>query len=141
MAVRLRFKISIGISSSDNEELDLSNFKTEVFSDTYGEGGCWKTLVPASSTDLQLTLPNFDEINFIAIRTTSLDPTLLPEEITIKFNGTGNDAIPIAPIGPTEDSPKEGWLLLSTSGLDSLYATNSSTTAMNVTVFACADVP
>ena len=140
MAVRTRFKLVLSVSSSANEEKDLGYIQSEQFSDVFGEGGSWKTVVPVSTTDQQLNMPNIADVKLIAIRTTSVDPTLAPVTITIKKNSNTGEAIDIVPVGPTATTPKEGWLLLTTTGITAVYATNgSATTAMNVTVFCAGD--
>ena len=112
MAVRTRFKLVLSVSSSANEEKDLGYIQSEQFSDVFGEGGSWKTVVPVSTTDQQLNMPNIADVKLIAIRTTSVDPTLSPVTITIKKNSNTGEAIDIVPVGPTATTPKEGWLLL-----------------------------
>lgn len=136
MTVRVRYAITLGVSSTTAEEKDLGNGKFEVVDDQQGEGGAWKTTLPKNTSDFQLKLDNIDDACFLFLRTTSKDPTLDPVTITMKRNVIGGEAVPITPLGLA----KEGHLLMSTSGLTALYLTNPSTTTdMEVTVFVAGD--
>jgi hypothetical protein len=135
MAIRIRYSISIAVSSSSAEDKDLGNAKYEVVTDLPSMGGGWKTLVPANATDIQLRMDNLANVQFLLLRTNVKDPTLDPVSLTFKRNTTGGEAIVIKPLGDA----KEGHLAMSTTGLTALYATNSSTTDMEVTLFVAGD--
>ena len=136
MAARLRYILTIGISSSTAEDNDLGKGKADQVTDGYNEGGSWTTLVAKLTTDVQLQMPNIASVAFLAIRTVSRDTTLSPVQISIKRNSTLGEAIPITPLTGT----KEGIFMISTSGLTSLFATNASaTTDMDVRVYALGD--
>ncbi len=138
MSVRVRFKFVLSISSDSNESKDLGMLTSEVVSDALNEGGAWKTVIEKETSDQLLNMPNIEEISFLAIRTTSIDPTLSPVDIIIKKDSTGGEEITISPLGPTSTNPKEGWMIITTSGVTAIYASNESTTTdMNITVFAC----
>ena len=135
MPIRIRYSLKIAISSTTAEEKDLANASFEVVTDDFGEGGVRKFTLAASTSDVAIDIGNVSTARFLAIRTNAKDPTLTPGSITIKRNGTGNEAIEILPIGTT----KEGHLLMSTDNLTSLFATNPSTVDMEVTVFTSGD--
>lgn len=132
MAIRVRYSISAAVSSTTAEERDLGNLKMEVVTDVETKGGAWKTVLPASTTNLELKIDNLAQIHLLFIRTTSSDPNVAPVSITLKRNSTGAEAIEIKPLGDA----KEGHLLLTTNGLTSLYASNSTSTEMILTVLA-----
>jgi len=124
MPVRVRYSIKAVISSTTAEEKDLGNQSWEVMTDTQGEGGAWKVLIPKTSTDLQVPLGSVAAAKLVVLRTLSKDPTLALPDITIKKNANNGEAIVIRPLG----DQKEGHFLLSTSGITALYVTNPSAT-------------
>jgi len=136
MAIRIRFKSQVVISSDSNEFRDLGNATYEILADGLGEGGVWKTLLPKNSTNTQLNFPNLADVKFIYIRTNAKDSTLSPVEVLIRRNLNTNEEIAITPLSST----KEGFLAMTTTGLTALFGTNaSSTTDMEITIFAGAD--
>jgi hypothetical protein len=135
MAIRLRYKIELTVSSTIAEENDLGNVKYNVSFDSQNEGGSWKTLLAAGATDVELQLPNIADARFLAIRTTAKDPTLDPIEIAIKINGVGGEARKITPVTGT----KEGFYLQTTDGITSVHATNAGSVDMELIVFAAGD--
>ena len=136
MAIRLRYKIEVSISSSTAEEKDLGNAVYEGVADSQGEGGSWKTQIPVSTTDMEIKLPNVAVARFLLLRTNAKDPTQSPVTIAVKRNGAGNEAIDVVPISGTE----EGHFLLSTDSLTSLFATNASASVeMELTFFVAGD--
>ena len=140
MSIRTRVKFEVSISSDSNEAKDLGYLKGETFTDFMGEGGAWKTVLPKSTTNMLVTMPNIAEVKILLIKVNSVDPTLTVPEITIRRNSNGAEEIKITPYGATSTSPKESWLFLTTSGLTSIYSTNpSSTTDVNLTIFMAGD--
>jgi len=135
MAIRLRCKIELAVSSSSAEERDLGNAKYEIVVDSQNEGGSWKTVLVGGASDVQLQLPNIADARFLAIRTTAKDPTQDPDEISIKINGTGNEARKITPMSGS----KEGFYLSTTDGLTSVHASHAGTVDMELIVFAAGD--
>jgi hypothetical protein len=135
MAIRLRYKIELAVSSSSAEERDLGNASYEVVFDSQNEGGSWKTVLAAGSSDVELQLPNIADARFLAIRTAAQDSTLDPVEITIKINGTGNEERKITPTPGTN----EGFYLSTTDGVTSVHASNAGSTDMELIVFAAGD--
>jgi hypothetical protein len=127
--------MEVGISSTNAEEKDLGNGAFEAVTDDFGEGGTRKFTLVATAADVPLSLGNVAVGRFFAIRTNSKDPTLDPVEITVKRNTVGNEALPVTPM----DSTKEGHLLMSTSGLTALFASNPGTVDMEVTLFVSGD--
>ena len=74
MPVRVRYSATIELSSGIQEQKDLGNVAWSVVTDGLGEGGTWKTLVPAASTDLEIRLDNIANVNFLALKTTAIAP-------------------------------------------------------------------
>ena len=135
MNIRTRYQIGLAISSSYCEEKDLGNPFYEVVTDTKTKGGGWRTVVPASTTNLQLQMDNLTNVQFILIRITPVDPTLPPNAVSFMLNSTGNTPIVCQPVGDIQ----QGHLLLTTTGITALYATNSGTTDMAVSLFVSGD--
>ena len=130
MTVRVRYRIEAPISSSEDERKDLANPTWEVVTDELDEGGIRKFKLAASATDVQLAMGNVQEGKFIAIRTQAADENQDPVQVDIKKNGVGGEAWPIVPIGST----KEGHFLVSTTGVTALYATNTGSVIMDLTL-------
>lgn len=135
MAIRVRYKLTVTVSSSSSEEKDLGNNTYEVVNDEQSEGGTWKTTVAANATDVQIQLGNVAAGQFLVVRTVSKDPTIAPSAVTLKLNGTGSEPITVDPIG----SSKEGLFVLTTAGLASLHVSNPSAVVMDVIVSAAGD--
>jgi len=136
MAVRIRYNLKIQISSDPTvEDKDLGNASYEVVSDEYNEGGIREFVLANGSTDVQLALGNIASASMIAIRTKAKDPLEDPVEITVKRNGVGGEEIPVTPLSET----KEGHMLLSTSGLTALYASNAGSVDMKVALAVVGD--
>jgi hypothetical protein len=136
MTVRVVYTIAVAISSTSAGEKDLGNPSFKVTCDTQGEGGAQKTTLAAGATDVALSLGNISSAKFLLIKTNSKDPTLALPVISIKKDSTGGEALPVAPLS----GAKEAHMLLTTSGITALYATNpSSTVAVEVTVLAAGD--
>jgi hypothetical protein len=136
MAVRVRYTLKIQISSDPTtEDKDLGNASYEVVSDEYNEGGIREFVLAASSSDVPVAIGNIASGEMFAIRTKAKDPLEDPVEITIKRNTVGNEALPVKPMNET----KEGHLLMSTSGLTALFASNPGTVDMKVAVAVVGD--
>jgi len=135
MGVRIRYKISATVSSTDAEEKDLANQSWEVVTDVEGEGGSWKTTVAAAAADEQLYLGNLVTSKIILIRTTATDPTQPPGDMVFKKNSPTGEQLTVRPIGDS----KEGHLVISSDGITALYVSNVSTVSMDVTVVSAGD--
>ena len=135
MTVRVRYKITVTVSSSSAEEKDLANPSWEVVCDSLGEGGSWKTVLPAGATDTRLYLGNVASAKLVLVRTNSKDPTQVLEDIVLKKNSTSGEEFIVTPL----TDAKEGHFLLSTSGITALYASNAGGADVEVTVCAAGD--
>jgi len=136
MSVRLRYSAKVQISSrTDPEDKDLGNLSYENVTDSNGEGGSRKFTLAAGDSDIAIDLGNVTTPNFVFIRSSAKDPLDTPSEITVKRNTIGNEEIPITPISGT----KTGWLLLSTSGLTALFASNPGSVDMELIVAVSGD--
>jgi len=135
MSVRVRYKIEASVSSTSAEEKDLGNVAYEVVNDDAGEGGVRKTLLAAGVTDVSVMLTEISTARFILIRTNPKTSTDVLGAITIKKNVIGGEATTIEPLpGATE-----AHLLLATSGVTDLFATNAGTVDTEITVMAVGD--
>ena len=128
MAVRIRYKMEVAVSSTTAEEKDLGNVKYEVATDDHGEGGTRKTFLPSGATDVSLDMGNVADAKFVALRSNARDPTEPPGQIDLKLNNTGAVPLAIVPLG----SESEGHFLLSTTGLTGLFASNPGTVDMEI---------
>lgn len=135
MAVRIRYKASAILSSTSAEERDLGNGNYEVVVDSQGEGWSGKVALAAGAVDVPIHLPPVASAKFLALRTTPKNPNDACHNVTIKKDSTLGEAIVIAPLSPT----KEGFMMLTTSGIASLFASNPGSTAMDVTVHVAGD--
>lgn len=120
MSVRLRYKLSVAVSSSLAEENDLGNTKFEVVSDDSDEGGVWKTTVAAATT-VVLNLDNITSAKFLMMRFTPKDPTQVMTPVVLTLNGT-IVLPPITSVGSTQD---EAIFMISTSGITAVQVANT----------------
>lgn len=136
MPIRIRQQAAIAISSSPlKENKDLGNIEWDVKSDSLGEGGTSKTLVPAATTDLEIRLDNIASVSFLAIKTSAKDTNQTPASLDFKKESALGETITVTPLPNT----KEGHFLLTTSSITALYVTNSSAVDMEVVIIACGD--
>lgn len=135
MAVRVRYKVEVSVSSTTAEEKDLGNVKYEVVDDAQGEGGTWKTVLAAASSNVQIQLDNIATARFLLFKTNAKDPTQAPGIVQIKKNSTGGEIMEIKPLGTN----KEGHFLMSTDSITAIYASNPGAVVMELTVIACGD--
>jgi hypothetical protein len=135
MSVRIRYRIEASVSSTSAEEKDLGNVVYEVVNDESGDGGVRKTLLAGGATDVSIKLNQVTTAKFVLIRTNAKDPTDTLGPIDIKKNAIGGEVTTIEPLpGATE-----AHMLLVTSGITDLFATNSGSIDTEVTVMAVGD--
>ena len=136
MAVRLRYKIEIAVSSTTAEDKDLGNLKCEVVTDASNEGGTWKTTLAGGAANVQIPLDSISSARFLFVRATSKDPNVGPVEIRLRRNSVMGEEISVVPFSDV----KEGHMFLCTTGLTALYATNTSgSVVMDLTLIAIGD--
>lgn len=135
MPIRLRQSNTIAISSGLKETKDLGNITWEVVTDGLNEGGVWKTVVLAGAVNTPLNIDNISTISFLAIKTTSRDPTRLPVALDFRRNAVDAEIFTIEPLPAT----KEGHFMITTNSMTALYVTNSGAVDMEVIVVACGD--
>lgn len=135
MSVRVRFRMEASVSSTSNEEKDLGNVAYEDLTDALGEGGSRKNLIAAGASDVEITTREIADKSFILIRTNARQATDTPGTIEIKKNGIGGEVTNVVPLATT----REGFMLLTTSGITALYASNPGSVDMEVTVVAAGD--
>jgi hypothetical protein len=134
MAIRVRFKQSVTVSSTSAEERDLGNSESLIVVDTLGEGGAMRFTIPASAVDLNVQHPQVATAKYLYLKAVAKDPTNTPVELLVKRNGSGNTAWPLTPV-----DGKEAVMQLSTSGLTSLLVSNPGSIAMDLTVAMAGD--
>jgi len=132
MSVRVRYIVSISVSSSSAEDKDIGNTQWQIVTDQEAKGGAWKTTLVAGATNVQLQIDNISTIQFLAIRTNTTSPNDAPTQIQIRKNSTAGEVIEILPLGDAV----EGHLLLSTDGVTAIYASNPGAVNMDLTVIA-----
>jgi len=135
VGVRVRYTIEASVSSTSAEEKDLGNVSYEVVDDDSGEGGVRKTLLAAGATDVSVMLTEISSARFILIRTNAKTATDTLGAIDIKKNGAGGEVTTIEPL-PGET---EAHMLMVTSGVTDLLATNGGTVDTEITVMAVGD--
>lgn len=135
MPVRVRYKLEIAISSTQNEERDLGNGKYEIVVDSQGEGGSWKFTVPGGATDVPVQLPNVATAKFLVIRTTPKNPNQTPVALEFKRETIAGEVITLQSL----TTSKEAYLMLTTDSLTALFVSNPGSVEMDVTVFAAGD--
>lgn len=135
MTVRVRYSLTAAISSTTAEYKDLGNGSFEVVDDSQGEGGSRKVTLPGSATDVSIGMCDIADAKLFVLRITPKDPNDDCHEVKIRFNDPAGDEISIKPLG----TGKEGYFLLTTTGLTALYATNTGSTDMSLTLFVAGD--
>ena len=135
MPIRLRQSTTIAVSSGTQETKDLGNVYWEVLTDGLGEGGTWKTLVPAGATDVEIPMDSIASVAFLALKTTAKDPTATPVSLDFKKDSALGEVFTVDPLPNT----KQGHFLLTTSSITALYVTNSGAVDMEVIVVAAGD--
>jgi hypothetical protein len=113
----------------------LGNGTFEVVDDTQGEGGGRKVTLLASAVDVPIAFCDVADVTFLLLRITPKDPNNDCHEVKIRLNGIAADEISIKPLGTS----KEGYFLITTTGIVSLHATNTGATDMSLTLFVAGD--
>jgi len=135
MSVRVRYGLTAAISSTTAESKDLGDGSFEVVDDSLGEGGARKITLPGSAVDVAISMCDVADAKFLAIRVEPKDPNDDAHRVNFRLNSPTGDEIPIIPLG----SDKEAYLMMTTTGLVSLYATNTGATDMSLTLFVAGD--
>lgn len=128
MALRVRTKIQVAISSSEQEERDLGYPLIDAVNDALGEGGTLKAHVAAGATLLQLPLGVVANGKFLFLRTEARDANETPVDLAFRKNSTTGEVITVSPMGDSG----YGVLLLSTTGITALYVSNAGAVNMDV---------
>lgn len=120
MAVRVRYKVEVYISSSPAGEEDLGKPVASIISDMIGEGGTRKTTIASGEVDKPVSLADVETARFLWIRVSALDPTQTLGAITLRKNSNLGEAIEIEPL----PGAKEAQLVLTTNNITSLFVSN-----------------
>lgn len=134
MAVRARFRIEAGVSSSSAELKDLGRLVMEVVTDGFNEGGTRKFRLAGGATNVTLALGNVAVGGAVLIRTTSDNPNDPVPDVEILLNG-GVEPLLIRPV----PDAKEGHFLLTTDSITSISASNLGTTVVSLTLLFVGD--
>jgi hypothetical protein len=143
MAVRLRYKIEAATSSTPAEDRDLGNVKIEVLVDSQGEGGARvinlaappAPIPPALPAETEISLGDVSSARFLLIRTQPANQNDPCNVVKIRLNSPTAEQLVISPISPS----KEGYFLMTAAGITSLYALNTGTTLMKLTLSVAGD--
>jgi hypothetical protein len=135
MPVRVRYRLDASVSSSTAEDRDLGNKRYEVVSDGLGEGGTWKTRLAAATVDLEVVLPDVADAKLLVVATNALDPNQTAGTVSLKRNSNTAEEIDIVPLSGT----RTGHLLLTTTGITSIYLSNPGTVVMEVILVVAGD--
>jgi hypothetical protein len=135
MTVRVRYTLEASVSSTTAEEKDLGNQAFLTIGDGSAEGGTRKVTIAATTSDVDVTMNQIADAKLIIVRTNAANANDTPGTININLNATTNDDIAVVPLSGTS----EGHLLLSTTGVTALFASNPGSVAMEVTVVAVGD--
>lgn len=135
MAVRVRYKIEVAVSSTTAEDKDLGNHNYLVIADGAADGGSRKITLTAGVADVLISMNEISEAKFILVRTNALNANDTPGTIQVKKNSTGGEVIDVVPMSGSAG----GHLLLSTDSVTALYASNPGSVAMEVTVVIAGD--
>lgn len=135
MAVRTRYKVEATISSNTCEDKDLGDIKCEMMTDSFGEGGTVKTLLAVGATNVQIQPSGIALSKMIMIKANAKDPNATPGTVNIRLNSPTGEIIPITPM----TSAKVGHMLLTTTGLSAIYASNVAAVDMELTLVCGGD--
>jgi hypothetical protein len=127
MSIRLRYKVSVAVSSSQAEENDLGDVNYEVVTDSPNEGGAWKTTLAAATT-MTLNLDDITTAKFLMLRMTPKDPTQVMTAVGLTINGVALPAL--YPIGDMNES----IFMMTTSGITAVVLANTDPSAVPVDV-------
>ena len=135
MTVRIRYSIQASVSSTSAEERDLGNVSYEIVNDDPGEGGVRKTRLAAGAADVSVMLNEISTARFVLIKTNTRVATDTLGPVSIKKNNVGGEVTTVEPLpGATS-----AHLLLATSDITDLFASNPGTVDVEITVMAVGD--
>lgn len=123
MAVRIRHDIKITLSENPSEVNELGRTTPWVgVNDQQENGGSWTQNIAASTVDQLVDLNGLADATLLAIKT--------DETIDIKKNGAGGEVWTIQALGTGSLS---GFFVISTTGVTSIYVSNSGAKDATVT--------
>ena len=127
MSIRLRYGVTVSVSSSPADSKDLGNVCLNVSSDEPNEGGVWKTRVLAGAT-VTLPLDSIAAAVFLMLRIVPSDPTLTLTSVGVALNG--GTPLDVAPVSGAAEST----FLMSAKSLTSLQIINTDPAAVDVDI-------
>jgi len=135
MAVRLTFKLDYSISSTQADEKDLGNVQFQVRTDSFAEGGSWKTVVGQGAADVRFYLDNIAVGRFLALRVSPVAEEHPAPELSIKLNDVGNTPLPLKP----PDDSKVAVFMVTSDSLTALYVSNPGSYDAELTISVAGD--
>ncbi len=115
MAVRIRLDIKVTISENPGEANELGRTTPWVgVNDQQENGGSWTQTIDAGTVDQLVDLNGLADGTFIAIKAS--------ETITVKKNAAGGEPWTVQALGV---GALDGFFIVSTTGVTSLYVSNS----------------
>lgn len=128
MSVRLRYKVSVAVSSTNAESNDLGNTAFEVVTDAPNDGGVWKTKLAAGQTRT-LNLDDITSATFLMLRMTPTDPTLQMTPVNLSLNGAVQP-LTLKPIGDMDET----LFLATTQSITQVTVANTDPAAVDIDI-------
>lgn len=126
MAIRVNFEAKLEISETTGEGKELGKADWNGKNDEQQNGGSFLQTIVAGSTDVLVDLNGLSDGALVGIKT--------DQEISIKKNSAAGEAWTVKPLGVGALS---GIFIVTTTGVSSLYVSNSGSLDAEVTfVFA-----
>ena len=116
MAVRIRLDIKVTISENPSEANELGRTTPWVgVNDQQENGGSWTQTIAAGTVDKEVDINGLADATFLAIKT--------DQTIDVKKNAAGGEPWTVRPLGV---GALDGVFIISTTGITSLFISNSS---------------
>jgi len=128
MTVRASLSLCISASSGPVENKDLGFIERSDKFTNYSESSKNVDTVLAGAVNQLIALGGLTTCEILALVIYPVDQNQTPSTLNIRRNLITAEEIAIKPIGPR----KQGFLVLTTTGLTSLFVSNPGTTAMRV---------
>lgn len=128
MPIRLRYKVSVAVSSTNAEANDLGNTDFEVVTDDPDDGGVWKTKLAGGATRT-LNLDDITSAKFLMLRMTPTDPTQQMTPVQLTLN-SATPALTLAPVGDMDET----LFLITTSAITSVTVSNTDPAAVAIDI-------
>lgn len=128
MPVSATLSLCASLSSTSAETKDLGHIERSDKVATYEEGGTFVDLLPAGAVNVPLSLGGLASCAVLILVTSPQDQNQAGSVVEVRRNLITAEPTPIQPIGQR----KQGYYMVSTSGLTAVYLSNPGTTNMRV---------